>query len=263
VSEKPVRPEITSAIQNYVDLHRHAAVRNAVANDTSVALRLAVAHMIHGSGLWHVNAEPQRAASDAIAESVENCPSDAAFDEKRRAVLATLGFDPETPEVTGGYQGEHGLAGLFATLLALPDAAVRDVLAVVMAETLEAGTPTIEVLGPLLGVDMGAVWQTDDALLDMIRDREVLGAVLTEVAGESVASANEAATGKVKRQIIRDCLTGENGRAKVEGWVPRWLAFPPAAYTERGGVPTVARAAQVADLAMPQRQSAASIRIAA
>ncbi|MBN9926985.1 hypothetical protein JND40_14820, partial [Listeria monocytogenes] len=35
-----VRPEIGSAIQNYVDLHRHAAVRSAVAANPSVALRL-------------------------------------------------------------------------------------------------------------------------------------------------------------------------------------------------------------------------------
>ena len=81
----------------------------------------------------------------------------------------------------------------------------------------------------------------------MIRDREVLGAVLRDVAGDTVAKANETATGKVKRRIVRDCLTG-NGRAKVEGWVPKWMAFPPAAYTERGGVPTVSRAAQVASL---------------
>jgi hypothetical protein len=30
----------------------------------------------------------------------------------------------------------------------------------------------------------------------------------------------------VQKQIIRDCLTGTNGRAKVEGWLPGWLAFP-------------------------------------
>ena len=41
---------------------------------------------------------------------------------------------------------------------------------------------------------------------------------------------------KVKRTIIRDCLNGENGRAKVTSWVPKWMAFPPAVYTERGGV---------------------------
>jgi ParB family transcriptional regulator, chromosome partitioning protein len=106
------------------------------------------------------------------------------------------------------------------------------------------------VLGPLLGTDMAKVWQADDALLDLIRDREVIGCVLADVAGDTVATANEAATGKVKRGIVRDCLTGENGRTKVEGWVPKWMAFPPAAYTERGGVPAVARAAKVASLAI-------------
>ena len=95
-------------------------------------------------------------------------------------------------------------------------------------------------LGPLLGTDMAKVWTADDALLDLIRDREVIGAVLRDVAGDTVAKANEGATGKVHRRIVRDCLTG-NGRAKVEGWVPKWMAFLPAAYTERGGVPTFSR----------------------
>ena len=248
--EKPVRPEIGSAIQNYVDLHRHAAVRSAVAASPAVALRLMVAHAIAGSSLWRVSVEPQRAANDAIAESIENSSSEAACDERRRAVLALLGFDPDTPTVTGGYDGDHGIAGLFVHLLGLTDDAVQDVLAIVMAETLEAGNALIEALGIHLGIDMRRAWQADDALLDLSRDREVLGYVLSEVAGEGVASANDSATGKVKRQIIRDCLTGENGRTKVEGWVPRWMAFPPAAYTERGGVSTVGRSEALADLIM-------------
>ena len=262
-TDKPVRPEVSAPIQNYADLHRHAAVRNAVAGNASVALRLAVAHMIAGSSLWNVRIEQQRAASDAIAESVENSVSEAAFDERRRAVLAILGFDPDAPTVTSGYDGGYGIAGLFARLLPLPDAALRDVLAIVMAETLEAGSAVVEMLGTMLGVDMATVWQPDDALLDLIRDREVLGAVLSDVAGEGVATANEAATGKVKRQIIRDCLTGENGRSKVEHWVPRWMAFPPSAYTERGGVGTVTRAGQIGDLAVGPVQSPEPIRIAA
>lgn len=243
---KLVRPEINAPIQNYVDLHRHAAVRAALASQPSVTLRVMVAHAVIGSPLWSVRVEPQRAASDAIAESVENSVSEAAFDEKRRAVLAVLGFDPETPTVTGGYDGEQGLSGLLARLLDLPDRAVCDILAIVMGETLAAGSALIEALGNLLAVDMANVWQADDTLLDLIRDREVLGSILIEVAGEGVATANGAATGKVKRKIIRDCLTGENGRAKVEGWVPRWMTFAPAAYTERGGVPTVTRAASLA-----------------
>ncbi|AJP70575.1 ParB/RepB/Spo0J family partition protein [Sphingomonas hengshuiensis] len=246
--EKPVRPEVSSPIHNYIDLHRHAAVRADIANRPSLALRLMVAHVIVGSSLWNVRIEAQRAASDAIAESVENSASEAAFDEKRRAVLALLGLDPETPTVTCGYDGEHGVAGLLVRLIELPDPAVLDVAAIVMGETLDAGSALIEVLGTMLGIDMAKVWQGDDALLDMIRDRAVLHHVLADVAGESVADANEGATGKVKRKIVRDCLTGENGRDRHEGWLPKWMAFPPAAYTERGGVATVNRAAIVAEL---------------
>lgn len=250
--DKPVRPEVSAPIQNYVDLHRHAAVRADLIGQPLVALRLMVAHAIAGSSLWSVRIEDQRASSDAIAESVENSASEARFDEKRRAVLALLGFDPEAPTVTRGYEGEHGIAGLFVRLLQLPDPALLDVAAIVMGETLKAGSALIEVLGPLLGTDMSKVWQADDALLLAVRDREVIGCVLADVAGEAVASANDSATGKVKRGIVRDCLSGENGRAKVEGWVPKWMAFPPAAYTERGGVGTVSRAALLADLALPQ-----------
>jgi ParB family chromosome partitioning protein len=222
-----------------------------------------VAHAIGGSPLWRVSVEPQRAGSDAITESIETCRSETGFDQRRRAVLALLGFDPDAPTVTGGYDGDHGISGLFVRLLALSDDDVQTALAIVMAETLEAGSAVVELLGIHLGIDMATVWRADDALLDLIRDREVLGAVLREVAGEDVASGNEAATGKVKRRIIRDCLTGENGRAKVEAWVPRWLAFPPSAYTERGGVGSVERAAIIAGLTERPTAVPAPLRIAA
>src|SRR5690606_36669405 len=111
----------------------------------------------------------------------------------------------------------------------LSDEQVLDVLAVVMGETLEAGSEMIEIIGPLIGTDMSRVWQADDALLESIRDRELMDAVLTEVAGKAAASANQGETVKVKRAILRDCFKGENGREKVEGWVPRWMRFPPSA----------------------------------
>jgi ParB family chromosome partitioning protein len=244
-AEKPKRPELTAPIQNYIDLHRHAALRSKIAAKPMLALRLALAHAIAGSGLWNVRIEPQRALTDAIGESVETCPSEAVFDVQRRAVLASLGFDAEAPTVTNGYDGECGISGLFMRLLGLSDEAVIEALAIVMAETLEAGTPLIEALGAHLQVDMADAYSVDAALLDLIKDREVLDAMVVDVAGEQVAQANAKATGKVKRQIVADCLSGTNGRTKVERFVPRWMAFPPGAYTERGGVATVSRAAAV------------------
>ena len=249
--EKAARPEISSAVQSYIDLHRHAAARAVLADAPSVALRVMLAHAIVGSALWRVDVERQRAHNDAIAQSVENSPSEAAFDTKRRRVLTLLGFDAETPTVTGGDVGEHGLCGLVARLLPLPDDDVLAILAIVMGETLEAGSALIELLGRHLSVDMACCWQADDALLDAVRDREVIGHLLAEVAGPEVAAANTGATAKVQRGILRDCLMGGNGRIKVEGWVPGWMAFPPRAYTGRGGVGSVSRAEWLAPLLSP------------
>ncbi|GLV28136.1 hypothetical protein TomTYG75_06600 [Sphingobium sp. TomTYG75] len=80
----------------------------------------------------------------------------------------------------------------------------------------------------------------DKALFSLLRDRELLGHMVAEVAGETVATANGQEKVKTLKQIIADHLSGADGRAKVERWVPRWMAFPPSAYTERGGVGTVA-----------------------
>jgi len=245
---KPTRPEVTGPIQNYIDLHRHAVVRSKVAAKPMLALRLVLAHAISGSALWNVRVEPQRALTDAIAESVETCPSEAVFDVQRRAALASLGFDAEAPTVTSGYDGDCGISGLFMRLLELSDEAVLDALAIVMAETLEAGTPLMETLGRHLQINMADAYVVDGALLDLVKDREVLDAMVAEVAGQQAADANAKATGKVKRQIIADCLAGSNGRAKVVRFVPRWMAFPPSAYTQRGGVATVSRAASVEPL---------------
>jgi len=246
--EKPKRPELTAPLLNYIDLHRHAAVRCKLASEPMVALRVLLAHAIMGSGLWTVRVEPQRALNDAIAESVETTQSEATFDLYRRDILGQLDFDSEAPAVVRGYDGTSGISGLFARLLACSDETIFDALVVVMAETLEAGTPLIELLGRHLDIDMADSWSADRALLDLIKDREVLDAMVAELAGGEAAEANARATGKVKRQIVADCLNGLSGRAKVERFVPRWMAFPPGAYTGRGGVATVNRAAVVEQL---------------
>ncbi|MFD2429866.1 hypothetical protein ACFSUK_20490 [Sphingobium scionense] len=68
----------------------------------------------------------------------------------------------------------------------------------------------------------------------------MLTRIVAEVAGETVAAANAGEKTKTLKRIVRDHLDGANGRERRENWVPRWMAFPPAAYTARGGVGTVA-----------------------
>lgn len=247
---KPARPEMTGPQQAYVDLHRHAAVRAALIDAPGVALRLMVAHAITGSHLWAVRPEPQSAHNDAIAESVENAQGEAMFDARRRAVLGLLGFSPEEPTVLGGCRDSSGPAGdrlstIFLRLLDLPDPAVLDVVGIVMGESLAAGSAIVEAVGLHLSVRMERYWQADAALLDLIRDRDVLLGMTAEVAGPMVADANAGEKAKTLRRIIADHLGGVGGREKREHWVPRWMAFPPSAYTARGGVGTVAAHARM------------------
>uniref|UniRef100_UPI002FDABF5E ParB/RepB/Spo0J family partition protein n=1 Tax=Sphingorhabdus sp. TaxID=1902408 RepID=UPI002FDABF5E len=249
---KATRPEITAAMTSYIDLHRHAAVRSALAANTGVALRVMVAHAICGSPLWGVRVQDQRSRNEAITESVEASVAEARFYERRRAVLAVLGFEPDEPSVTLGHEPRNGVSGLFQPLLELPDAVVMEVLGVVMAETLASGTGLIETIGLHLGVKMADYWVADDAFFGLIRDREVLTEVLREVGGDTVAQAHATEKGKTIKSVINDYLTGSNDRAKVEQWVPRWMAFPPSAYTQRGGVATVAAANRAAWLAEPE-----------
>ncbi|WP_264448028.1 hypothetical protein [Novosphingobium sp. JCM 18896] len=109
--------------------------------------------------------------------------------------------------MTGGNGDGFRLAGLFLRLMSLGDEDVMAVLAVVMGETLHAGS---------LAVDA--------------------------VAGAQVAEGNAKEKGKTLKGIIEAHLAGADGREKVEGWVPRWMAFPPSAYTTRGGVGSVVAA---------------------
>ncbi len=248
----PARPEITAAMTSYIDLHRHAAVRSALAANSGVALRVMVAHAICGSPLWGVRVQDQRSRNEAITESVEASVAEARFDERRRAVLAVLNFDPNEASLTLGHEPRNGSSGLFLRLLELPDAVVMEVLGIVMAETLASGTGLIETIGLHLGVKMADYWVADDAFYSLIRDREVLTAILSEVGRATVAQAHAAEKGKTIKGVICDYLTGSNGRAKVERWVPRWMAFPPSAYTQRGGVATVAAANRAAWLAEPE-----------
>lgn len=236
--EAPVkvqRPEVTSATNIYIDLHRHAAVRAELAKHGGVALRALAAHVIASADHFRVDIQLQVCAKEDLQESVETCASEVLFDERRRAVLAVLGFGAEDATVTGRY-GRRQFAPVFARLLELPDPVVLEIVAIVMGETLMAGSEAVEMIGIHLGVDMTEHWKPDAAFWGLIRDKEVLAKMVAEVAGADVAAANGGEKAKALKAIIADHLEGANGRAQVAPWVPKWMSFPPTTYTARGGV---------------------------
>jgi len=210
-------PAITKGMQNYLDLHRHAVVRLTLLAKPETAWRLAVAHMAVPTGHWRVSADPQRANSKAIGDSIARSPAQAAFEAEQQAVYVLLGWSDDACS---------SLADVFANLLALSDAEVQRVAAFFMAASLEAGGDVVEDMGAHFKVDAHLAWQPDDCFLDLVRDRATLNAMLAEVAGPEIAAANVAEKAKTQRQIVQNCLSGSGGRQKVEGWLPGWMAFP-------------------------------------
>jgi ParB family chromosome partitioning protein len=86
------KPELTKAAQNYVDLHRHAAVRSDLLNQSAIALRLMAAHMIAGSSLWNVQADPQSAAKPEITDSLEANTGQKRMTQERAEIAQMLGL---------------------------------------------------------------------------------------------------------------------------------------------------------------------------
>ena len=226
------KPEITKAMQTYVELHRHGLARSELLSHPGVALRLAVAHMTTGSSLWSVQPEPQRAPKPEITASVNDSTAQAAFETERKAVLDLLGLATDREHVVRRNGDSYWTALMFSKLLKLSDAEVLRVLTFVMAETLEAGSCLVEALGNHLGIDPVGTYRPDDTFVDLLMDKKTINAVLRDIASDAVADANSKETGKVQKKIIRDFLTGSNGRAKRDGWVPAYLKVPYAAHTK-------------------------------
>ena len=223
---------MSAPLASYVDLVRHSAVRLAVADAPDIALRLMLAHAIGGGRWWKVEAEPQRPETPAIGEAVAALASESAFAKKRAKAAKLLRTETDGAPIVAHDASGARTAEVFARLLDMTDAQVLQVLAVVMAETLAAGTDLIDTLGQRLKVDCLRHWQPDDTFFALVKDREAVSGMLTEVIGETAANSYLTEPGTKKKTIIRKALAGD-GRSKVEGWTPRYMAFPRAQYTKR------------------------------
>ncbi|MCP4072274.1 MAG: chromosome partitioning protein ParB, partial [Hyphomicrobiales bacterium] len=231
-TDKLQKPEITKAMQTYLELHRHALVRVELLSHPKVAIRLAVAHMIAGSSLWQIRPEPQRVPKPEIKASVLASTSHQAFEKERTAILDMLGFNKDRTDLVRCNGDSYPAAKLFARLLTLSEAQVMRIITFAMTESLEAGSCLIEALGIHLGIDATGKWQTDDVFLDLLKDKQTINAVLADIATKKIAQANAATTGKVQKGIIRDIIKGENGRKKHSGWLPKYMRFPFKGHTE-------------------------------
>lgn len=226
-AEAPAKPKspITSGMRNYLDLHRHAAVRLALLANPNAALRLLIAHAIAASGNWSVKPDRQRTEGQAIAASLAASPAQAAFEKEREKVRKLVGLDGEDGDGGAVCRGgtDDATAHMFARLARLSEANLARVAAFVMAETLAVGSPVVDTVGVGAGIKPRDQWSPDETFYALLRDRDAVNGMLAEVANKKLA--DKCLTTKLKDQkAMLAKLVLER-----PDWAPGWMRFPATA----------------------------------
>lgn len=250
---KTEKPEMSGPLCDYVALHRHAAIRACLLDRPSVALRLTVAHMLVGSDLWQVAPQKTTSRKESTSESVAASQGAKRFETERDEVFALLGLTPFDSTYSPSKKLADGsITQIFAQLLEMEDAQVMRVMTLAMTASLAAGTDLIEAVTYAVPVDMGKMWQPDDAFFDILRDKRVINAMVKDIAGKSCADGALTDTGKVQKDIVRNRMAGHGVSADKArpDWRPRWMQVPASHYLDRATCPPSAageRAAKIVD----------------
>ena len=226
---------MSGPLAEYILLHRHAAAQASLATSPAIALRLMVAHAMAGSALWDVRPFELRARKDETQASVESGVSVAALAEATAqidALFKALNVSPALRRNGDDYR----LCELFSALLAMSDGEVLQVLATVMARTLEAGNGIVEAVLHVCGTDLSAAWKPDEAFFDLTKDKRAINAMIGDIATLSLADSCRAETGKAQKQVLANRISGEGCEANPD-WRPSWMQVPPTRLVEGAGSP--------------------------
>ncbi|MEM0984836.1 MAG: ParB/RepB/Spo0J family partition protein [Pseudomonadota bacterium] len=229
----PVKPEMSGPLAEYILLHRHGAARASLLVQPAIALRLMVVHSMTGSALWDIRPHECRSRKEATRASIEASKAQAEMDAARERVadlFSALGVNGEARRNGDGYR----LCEVFAALLAMSDEEVGDVLAFVMAETLEAGGPVVEAVLHVCGADLSGYWKPELAFFDLTRDKRAINFMVADIGSKSLADSCATDTAKAQKQIIGNRIAGEGCEPNPD-WRPAWMQVPPSRLVEGAG----------------------------
>ena len=245
-TDAPVRPEMSGPLADYLQLQRHGAAQASLAARPSIALRLMVAHAMIGSALWQVRAHDCASRREATRDSLEGSKAASDLDAARTSIASLL--------QAAGLRGEarrngdaFGLCEIFAVLLGMPDAQVMEVLAVTMADTLEAGGPVVEAVLHVCETDLSAFWQPEPVFFELVRDKRAINAMIADIGSEELANSCSTDTAKRQKEIIATRIAGE-GCAPDPDWRPGWMQVPPRRLVEGAGSPPADQWTRIAGL---------------
>jgi len=221
-----VKPEMSGPLAEYILLHRHGAAQASLAREPAIARRLMIAHAMTGSALWQVRPNACASRNGQTRASLEGSRAAAEMEERRKRVgdlFEGLGVNGEARR-----NGDsHRLCEIFAALLALSDEETGEVLAFVMAETLEPGGPAVEAVLHVCETDLSAYWKPEPAFFDLCRDKRAINAMVADIGSKSLAEACITDTAKTQKAVIENRISGD-GCAANPDWRPGWMRTPPS-----------------------------------
>ena len=244
-AQTDIKPEMSGPMAEYVGLHRHGAAAASLLAAPAIALRLMVAHALTGSSLWNVRSHVCGARKSETHESVAGSAARAEIDtasEQVDTLFSALGA--MRPRANGD---AYSLCETFSALLAMSDEEVMQVLALTMAETLEAGASVVEAVLHVCGTDLGRYWSPDDAFFELLRDKRAINAMVANIASPSMAESVGKESGKVQKALIRSRIKGVDCTANPS-WRPSWMQAPPTRLVEDAGCATVEAWERIAGL---------------
>jgi len=228
-AKAPAKPKspITSGMRNYLNLHRHAAVRLALLANPNAALRLLIAHAVAASGNWSVKPDRQRTEGEAIAASLAASPAQAAFEKERARVRKLVGLDgadgDEGAVCCGTTGDDEATAQIFGRLARLSEANLARVAAFVMAETLAVGSALVDTVGVGAGLKPRDLWSPDETFYALLRDRDAVNGMLAEVGNKKLADKSLTTKLKDQKAMLAKLVL------ERPDWAPGWMRFPAAA----------------------------------
>ncbi|MEP6274194.1 MAG: partitioning protein, partial [Hyphomonas sp.] len=195
--------------------------------------------------LWNVRRPDFLARKEAIQASVD-C-------SRATAEMTTAGdhvrslFEAHGVSSLRANGDAHHLSQVFAALLGMDDTETLNVLAFVMADTMEAGGPIVEAVAVATETDMTAYWKPEPVFFDLVRDKRAINAMVADIASPSVAKAALTDTGKAQKDLIWNRIAGEECEANPD-WRPGWMQVPPTRLVEGAGSPPADAWTRIASL---------------
>lgn len=225
-----IKPEMSGPMADYIGLHRHGAARASLLKQPAIALRLMVAHAMTGSALWDVRAHEARSRKEDTIASVEGSNATkeiVAAREQVSELFSALNVNGSARRNSDPYR----LCEVFAALLAMSDDEVTQVLAFVMADTLEAGGAVVEAVAHVCETDMASYWKPEPSFFDLLRDKRAINAMVADIGTKSLAGNCAGDTAKAQKMVIGNRIMGEGCEPNPD-WRPSWMQVPPTRLIE-------------------------------